>query len=163
MNTLIAWTANYLLWVMLAGAGAVWLLREDRDGRIRLAAAGVIGLVLALGLIFVAAHLHNDPRPFVVNPKLHPLISHSADNGFPSDHATAGGLIAALIWFRHRRLGVLFGIAAVLLAAARVAAHVHHVQDVVAGLAFGAIAAAVATLAVDYAVSRRRQPAAARQ
>jgi membrane-associated phospholipid phosphatase len=163
MNTLIAWTANYLLWVMVAGAGAVWLFREDRDGRIRLAAAGVIALVLALGLIFVAAHLHNDPRPFVVNPKLHPLISHSADNGFPSDHATAGGLIAALVWFRHRRLGMLFGIGAVLLAAARVAAHVHHVQDVVAGLAFGAIAAAVATLAVDYALSRRRQPAAMRQ
>jgi undecaprenyl-diphosphatase len=163
MNTLIAWTANYLLWIMLAGAGAVWLFREDREGRIRLAAAAIVGLVLTLGLIVVAAHLHDDPRPFVVNPNLHPLISHSADNGFPSDHAAAGGLVAALVWFRHRRLGALFGAAAVLLAAARVAAHVHHVQDVVAGLALGAIAAAVATMAVDHGLSRLRRPVATRQ
>lgn len=163
MNTLIAWTADYLLWVMAAGAGAVWLLREDRDGRIRLAAAAIAGLVLTLGLIFVAAHLHDDPRPFVVNPKLHPLISHSADNGFPSDHSAAAGLIAMLVWLRHRPVGLLFGAAAVLVAAARVAAHVHHVQDVVAGLALGAVAALVATLAVDYGFSRLRRPVGARR
>src|SRR4051812_3283544 len=110
MDTVIAWTADYLLWVMLAAAGAVWLFREDRDGRVRLAASAVIGLLLALGLIMIAAHLHDDPRPFVVNPRLHPLISHSADNGFPSDHSAGGGLIAALIWFRHRLLGALLGI-----------------------------------------------------
>jgi undecaprenyl-diphosphatase len=163
MDTLIAWAANYLLWVMVAGAGAVWLLREDRDGRIRLAAAGAVGLLLALGFIAVAAHLHDDPRPFVVNPSLHPLISHSADNGFPSDHATAGGLIATLVWMRHRWFGALLGVIAVTLAAARVAAHVHHVQDVVAGLAMGAVAAALATLAVDYGFSRLRRGAATRR
>ena len=160
MDTLIAWAANYLLWLIAAAAGAVWLFREDRDGRIRLAAAAVLGGLLALALIAVAAHLHNDPRPFVVNPHLHPLISHSADNGFPSDHATGGGLIAALIWFRHHAIGVLLGVVAGLLAWARVAAHVHHVQDVVAGLALGALAATAATLAVEYMLSRRRQAAA---
>lgn len=158
MDSLIAWAATYLLWLIAAAAGAVWLFREDREGRIRLVASAVLGGLLALALIAVAAHLHNDPRPFVVNPHLHPLISHSADNGFPSDHATGGGLIAALVWFRHRALGLLLGVAAVLLAWARVAAHVHHVQDVVAGLALGALAATVATLAVEYALSR--QPAA---
>jgi undecaprenyl-diphosphatase len=163
MDTLIAWTANYLLWVMVVGAGAVWLFREDRDGRVRLAAAGVVGLLIALALIALAAHLHDDPRPFVVNPNLHPLISHSADNGFPSDHATAGGLIAVLIWFRHRRLGLLFGLAAVALAAARVAAHVHHVQDVAVGLALGALAATAGTLLVGAALSRLRPRVAARR
>jgi undecaprenyl-diphosphatase len=163
MDTLIAWAANYLLWVLVAGAGAVWLFREDRDGRVRLAVAGVVGLLLALGLIAVAAHLHDDPRPFVVNPKLHPLISHSADNGFPSDHATAGGLIAALVWFRHRWFGLLLGLVAVALAAARVAAHVHHVQDVVAGLALGALAATAATFLVEAGFSRLRRGAAARR
>ena len=163
MDTLIAWTANYLLWIMLAGAGAVWLFREDRDGRLRLAGAAVVGLLLTLGLIVVAAHLHNDPRPFVVNPNLHPLISHSADNGFPSDHATAGGLIATLVWFRHRWFGLLLGLVAVGLAAARVAAHVHHVQDVVAGLALGALAATAATFLVEAGFSRLRRGAAARR
>jgi undecaprenyl-diphosphatase len=163
MNTLIAWTANYLLWVMLAAAGAVWLFREDRDGRIRLAASAVLGLVLALGFIAIAAHLHDDPRPFVVNPRLHPLISHSADNGFPSDHATGAGLIAALVWLRHRWLGVLLALAAGTLAAARVAAHVHHVQDVAVGLVLGALAATLGTLGVELAFSRLRRGAVARR
>jgi membrane-associated phospholipid phosphatase len=137
VDTVIAFTANYLLFVMAAAAGAVWLFREDRTGKTKLAVAGVLGLAFVFVLIKTAAYLHANPRPFVQNPALHPLIKHSADNGFPSDHSAVAGFITTLVALRHRLYGAGLAAAAMLVATARVAAHVHHIQDVLAGLALG--------------------------
>ncbi len=145
MNTLIVLVAQYLLFGLVLIAGLTWLTL-DGAGKLRMAAAGVLGLaVLGLG-IWIAGTLHADPRPFVQDPSTTPLFAHPADNGFPSDHAAAGGLLTAVVLRYHRALGVLVGVGAVLVAAARVAAHVHHVQDVVAGLALGLLAGTVGIL-----------------
>jgi membrane-associated phospholipid phosphatase len=114
----------------------------------------VLGLaVLGLG-IWIAGSLHVDPRPFVQDPSTAPLFPHPADNGFPSDHAAAGGLLTALVLRYRRALGVLVGIGAVLVAAARVAAHVHHVQDVVAGLLLGLAAGLIGILVTRFGAVR---------
>jgi undecaprenyl-diphosphatase len=134
-----------------------WLIREPRSEKLNVAATAAVGLVLTLVFITIAAKLHNDPRPFVQNPHLHPLIAHSADNGFPSDHSAAAGLITTLIALRDRLLGAALGVCAIVVAAARVAAHIHHVQDVVAGLALGVLAALIATALLK--VIARRVPA----
>jgi membrane-associated phospholipid phosphatase len=153
VNTLVVVVAQYLLFGLALLAGLAWLTL-DRAGKLRLAAEAVVGLaVLGLG-IWLAGSLHVDPRPFVQDPSTHPLFPHPADNGFPSDHAAAAGLLTALV-LRHRRtLGVVVGVGALLVAAARVAAHVHHVQDVVAGLLLGLAAAIVAVLATRVLAAR---------
>ncbi len=149
MDSVIAWLANYLLFVMVAVALVTWLVREDRRTKLVSAAVAVIGLALALVFLVTAAHLHTDPRPFVQDPSLHPLIKHAADNGFPSDHSLAAGLLATVVFGRHRLVGAILVAAAVLVAASRVAAHVHHLQDVLAGLALGALAGWIAIVVVD--------------
>jgi len=156
MDAMIARLANYLLFAMAILALATWAVREDRSGKAKSAIITVLGLAFAVVLLTIAAGLHTDPRPFVQNPSLHPLIKHSADNGFPSDHCLAAGLLTSVMALRHRRIGAVLAGAAVLLAAARVAAHVHHLQDVVAGLALGALAGWLATVVVERAVDRRR-------
>src|SRR3954452_4206361 len=145
MNLLVVAVAQYLLFGLALLAGLTWLTL-DRAGRLRLGIEAVVGLAV-LGLaIWIAGSLHVDPRPFVQDPSTAALFPHPADNGFPSDHAAAGGLLTALV-VRHRRTpGVLIGVGAVLVAAARVAAHVHHVQDVVAGLLLGLVAGIVGIL-----------------
>jgi membrane-associated phospholipid phosphatase len=154
VDTVIAWLANYLLWVIAAVAAIHGLLRERGPGRITAASSAVVGLGLTLVFIMIAAKLHTDPRPFVQNPELHPLIGHSADNGFPSDHSAAAGLIATLVALRDRRVGAALWVAALVVAWSRVAAHVHHLQDVTAGLAIGAVAAVLGTALVRAAVAR---------
>ena len=143
MDSVIVVAAQYLLFVMVAGFAVFWLLGEDRAGKVQLGGAAVIGLLLGLAFLVIAGKVHADPRPFVQNPGLRPLFGHARDNGFPSDHSIAAGLIAALVLLRSRLYGAVFALAAFCVAAARVAAHVHHVQDVVAGLALGAIAAVI--------------------
>src|SRR3954453_3789157 len=136
MNLLVVAVAQYLLFGLALLAGLTWLTL-DRAGKLRLAMEAGVGLAV-LGLaIWIAGSLHVDPRPFVQDPSTAALFPHPADNGFPSDHAAAGGLLTALVGRHRRTVGVLVGIGAVLVAAARVAAHVHHLQDVVAGLLIG--------------------------
>ena len=153
MNALIVAVAQYLLFGLALLAGLTWLTL-DRAGKLRLAVEAVLGVaVLGLG-IWLAGSIHVDPRPFVQDPSTAALFPHAADNGFPSDHAAAGGLLTALV-LRHRRaVGVLVGIGAVLVAAARVAAHVHHVQDIVAGLLLGLLAGVAGILVTRVAAVR---------
>ena len=157
MDSVIVWVAQYLLWVMVAGFAAVWLFAENRRGKIDLAAQAVTGVVFMVIFLYIATSLHHDPRPFVENPHIKPLFGHGRDNGFPSDHSLAAGLMAILIFLRHRLLGLPFIAAAVGIAWARVAAHVHHLEDVVAGLLLGGLAAVLANGIVTAVLSRRRR------
>jgi undecaprenyl-diphosphatase len=142
MTAVVVLAAQDLLYVLAAVAVVVWLLL-DRPGKVRLTVEALLGLALVGVGIVVAAHLHTDPRPFVTDGSV-PLFPHPADNGFPSDHSAAAGLLAALV-ARHRRVvGALVAAGAVVVAWARVAAHVHHLQDVAAGLGIGALAGLVA-------------------
>jgi membrane-associated phospholipid phosphatase len=157
MHTVIVWAAQYLLWVMAAGLAAIWFFVEKRPGKIELAAQAAIGVVFLVIFLYIAKSVHHDPRPFVENPRIKPLFGHSRDDGFPSDHSLAAGLIAILVFLRHRLFGLVFIAAAIAIAWARVAAHVHHLQDVVAGLLLGALAATLAYLVVVVVLDRYRR------
>jgi undecaprenyl-diphosphatase len=154
VDSVITFIAQYLLFIMVAGFVVYWLAAESwPDGKVRVGATAVIGLVLTLAFIYIGGKLHTDPRPFVQNPSLKPMFPHPADNGFPSDHSAVAGLIAALMLWRSRVWGVLFAVAALLVAATRVLSHVHHVQDVVAGLALGVLAFLIAWYVVRLALA----------
>ena len=143
MHTLIVVLAQYLLYALALVAAVVWLIL-GRRGKAELAVQAVLGLALVGLGILVAGHLHTDPRPFVHDPHSTPFFPHPADNGFPSDHSAAAGLLTGLVLWWKRLVGVVVGAGAALVAWSRVAAHVHHAQDVVAGLLIGAAAGALA-------------------
>ena len=143
MDTLIVVIAQYLLYVLVVVAGLVWLLGSSRE-KAALTAEAVLGLVLVGIGLWVAGHLHTDPRPFVHDPASTPLFTHPADNGFPSDHSAVAGLLTALVYRYRQVLGGAVAAGAVLIAWSRVAAHVHHGQDVIAGLVIGVAAGVLA-------------------
>jgi undecaprenyl-diphosphatase len=157
VHTLIVVAAQYLLYALALVAALVWLTL-DRAGKAAFAVQAVIGLALVGIGILVAAHLHTDPRPFVHDPNSKPFFAHAPDNGFPSDHSAAAGLLAALVFRWRKPAGVLVAAGGAVVAWSRVAAHVHHLQDVVAGLLIGAAAGALAVWLVGLlaAAARRR-------
>jgi undecaprenyl-diphosphatase len=143
VHTVVLLAAQYLIYLLVVIAGLVWLISTRRDKAVW-AGEAVLGLVLVgIGLV-LAGHLHSDPRPFVHDPNSTPLFPHAPDNGFPSDHSAAAGLLAGLVLYWRRLVGLGVAVGAAVVAWARVAAHVHHAQDVLAGLAIGAVAAALA-------------------
>src|SRR6185312_943994 len=78
------------------------------------------GLALAVGKVI--SELVDRSRPFVVDPSgVHLFSGHSADPGFPSDHATGAFAVAMAIWLRDRRWGTIALLAAAVLSIGRVA------------------------------------------
>ncbi len=143
MKTLVVVLAQVLPLLVPAVAALVWFT-VPRAAKIALGAQAVIALVVVLGLIQIAAALHSDPRPFAVDPSLTPYFAHPADNGFPSDHTALASTVAFLVMRYRARLGVILLAASIVGGFARVVAHVHHAQDIVAGALIAALAVAVA-------------------
>jgi undecaprenyl-diphosphatase len=152
MHSLIIAVAQYLLFFILAATAAIWLLlpRHDKAG---FAVQAAVSLVILVTLIKVAAGLHTDPRPFVVDPSIRALFAHPPDNGFPSDHTALAATLAFLVMIYRRRLGALLMAASIVVGAARMAAHVHHGQDIVAGLLIASLA-----VGITAAIWRRVRP-----
>jgi membrane-associated phospholipid phosphatase len=144
MDSLIVAVAQYLLFVILVAAAVIWLFLPRAD-KVGLAVQAIVAVIIAIVLIKLAAVIHADPRPFVVDPSIKPLFAHAGDNGFPSDHTTLAATVALLVMSYRRSLGAALLAASILVGAARVAAHVHHVQDIAAGVLIAVLAAGIAT------------------
>jgi undecaprenyl-diphosphatase len=108
----------------------------------RAAVAAVLSAGVALAVGKVISELVDRARPFVAHPEsVHLFSGHSADPGFPSDHATAAFAIAVAIFLRKRSWGLVALVAAAVLSIGRVAIGVHYPSDVLAGAMLGAAAA----------------------
>ncbi|MHB8509263.1 MAG: phosphatase PAP2 family protein [Candidatus Dormibacteria bacterium] len=141
---LIVFGANYLIVAAPLAFAISWSARSW----LRSLLAGGLGAVAAVVIAAAIGHLWYEARPFVVG-NFTPLIHHSADSGFPSDHLSALGAVTAAAWLARRSAGVMALGIAMAVAAARVLAGVHYPVDVVAGFGFGVAAAMLAWYALD--------------
>jgi len=128
-----------------------WTARADRDlTAVTAALWAPVGVLLAVGLNQPLGRWVSEPRPYTTLPHVLVLVSRSSDFSFPSDHAVMAGAATAGVWLANRRLGLLTGIAAVLMCFARVYVGAHYPGDVIAGALFGALVSLV-----GYALLRR--------
>lgn len=106
----------------------------------------LIFLLFSLPLTYLtglgARALYYNERPFVTG-EFEPLISHEADNGFPSDHVLLVGSLAASLGFFNRRLGLWLWTIAAAVALSRIYVGVHHFLDVGASLAIALLCAII--------------------
>jgi undecaprenyl-diphosphatase len=140
---LVSIVAGFANWGVLAfgiAACGLWLLDEPRRPGVwrHATAAGLAAAALGLGANQLIAALWQRPRPYQDHPLgIVPLLSHTHDASFPSDHATAAFAIAFGVLFVVRRTGWLFVAWAALIAASRVLAGMHYPTDVLAGALIG--------------------------
>jgi undecaprenyl-diphosphatase len=104
----------------------------------RAALAAVLSAGVALAIAKVISEIVDRARPFVVDPHgVHLFSGHTADPGFPSDHATGAFAVAMAIYLRNRAWGAAALVAAAVLSIGRVAIGVHFPSDVLAGALLG--------------------------
>lgn len=129
--------------VLFAGLMLTALLIRRTGSDRGLAAAGwsALATLIAVGLNQPLVAAFSEPRPYTAHPGLLVLASRSSDGSFPSDHAVMAGAAAAGLWLASRVLGVIAGVAALVMAFSRVYIAAHYPWDVAAGLAFGALVA----------------------
>jgi membrane-associated phospholipid phosphatase len=132
-----------------------WLARRSGDPRrVAVAVWAPFATLVAVGLNQVISNAVTEPRPFTVLAHALVLVPRSTDYSFPSDHAVMAGAIAIGVWMADRRLGLITCVLAIAMAATRVYVGVHFPLDVVAGLAVGAVIAALSTVAVRPLLTR---------
>lgn len=135
MDSLIIFGAKYLF-VTLPLLFGLAFYQAGRPDRRKLIIAIAIAVVIAAVLDKISSKLYYDPRPFVTH-QLKPLVSHAADNGFPSEHTLFCFTFAAVIFSFRRRLGWLALGLSLIVGISRVAAHVHSPIDIAGGIAMG--------------------------
>ena len=79
-------------------------------------------------------------RPAAALSSVSPLLDKTG-NAFPSGHATFFMALAVSIYFFHKKAGIIFMLAALLIGLARIVAGVHFPVDVFGGLVLGALVA----------------------
>lgn len=148
---LTVFAATYLVYidaVFACGVVALVLYRRPPEAILRwIIAAGITG-VMAEVFTQIGSAIYNDPRPFAIQ-HFRPLVSHAADNGFPSDHALLAAFLVVCVLLVRAWLAVPVAIVfGVLVDWARIGAGIHHPIDVVgsaAFVAFGMVAALLIT------------------
>jgi undecaprenyl-diphosphatase len=129
---------------MVVVTAALWLF--DRPGgapKWKLAAGSAFtAAALALLVNLVIHALWDRPRPYETHTISHPWSS-STDASFPSDHASASLAIAFTVLAFDLPVGIVFLVAAVLIAVGRVLIGAHYPGDVGASLVVAAAASFV--------------------
>jgi undecaprenyl-diphosphatase len=148
MHELIIIVAKYfvilpLLIVLLIGA------RLPRRQQLELLCLLVGGGILSLLLARLSSHLYYDPRPFVAG-HFRPLVPHSTDNGFPSDHTLISAFLAYVALRYSKKLGWAAAALAIAIGGARVAAGVHHIDDVLGSFIIAGIGYWLAILGMHF-------------
>lgn len=148
MTPLIIFAANYF--IIFVGVGwlitFVWLERQKKIDLLLLTlVAGVIALILSR----IAGQLYFDPRPFVT---LHvaPLIAHTPDNGFPSDHALLSMVLTGVAYYFNKKIALAMLVLSVLIGTARVAALVHSPLDIIFGWVIALVAVGVSYYLIQF-------------
>lgn len=150
MNTLIIFSAKYLYLVVLVIA-ILYIALQSREKRKWILLLAIIALPLTYVIAKIGSFLYSDPRPFVVGHFV-PLIPHSPDNGFPSDHALLTAAISSVLYANSRRIGAILWALTFVVGASRVAAGIHHSIDIVGSM----LIAAATTYAVYFFLKKGR-------
>jgi undecaprenyl-diphosphatase len=141
MDSFFIFSAKYLFILPALMLGTYFFVQKwPTQKRMALFAipAGLFAYVLGL----IAGYLYYDPRPFVVE-HFTPLVSHAANNGFPSDHTLLVSAFAMVALYWNRTLGVVLWVLAITVAVARVYVGVHHPLDVIGSIVLGAVGVSV--------------------
>lgn len=138
----VVFSAKYLLYI-IALIALIFFVLANRNIKIRIIKSLIISAPLALILAKISSLFIYDTRPFAAENVI-PLISHAADNGFPSDHTLAAMLIAIVIFKFNKKLGTVLIILAILLGVARVLAKIHHPLDIAGSIVIDLISVWIA-------------------
>ncbi len=114
----------------------LWLKRERKFTVFLL-----LSIFFSLLISFIIGHIYYHPRPFVLNLTT-PLISHTADSSFPSDHAVVMfSFTLPFFFFKRYKWGTSFFLLSILVGVARIYCGVHYPFDIIGSFLIALIVA----------------------
>ncbi len=136
MKIFVIFSAQYLYLFLLLIA-FLYLLKQPRIIKKKIVSLGILSLPLTYLTAKLIAYFYYNPRPFVENNFL-PLIPHSPDNGFPSDHTLLGAALAFLFYPFNKKISYLLLVFTFIIGLSRVYVGIHHFIDILASVLIAA-------------------------
>ena len=137
MQDLSVFLASDLIYV-LAGIFVIFMIWTFLKKGLNIVKLSVFALPTIFVFSRLASFLVKTNRPFV-EYNLSPIIAHTADNGFPSDHTLAAVSMALIIFSESRILGSIFLLGAALIGYGRFTTNLHNPIDIVASFVIAII------------------------
>jgi undecaprenyl-diphosphatase len=147
MNNIFIFGAKYLFIVSPLIAG-IYFLMQSRLKQKRMLILGIVAVVSTYIVVLISSHIFINPRPFVVTG-IAPLIPHIPDNGFPSDHAVFTAVIASIMYFFNKKIGITLLLISIIVSISRVYVGVHHPIDVIGGILIAIIMTSLSYMYVN--------------
>ena len=129
---IIIMLSKYLILLPVILIGYLFILAKKKDKK-RIVLYCLITGIIALVIAFIVSQLYFNPRPFVVQG-VEPLIPHTPDNGFPSNHVLLAATISSVLLIFSKKLSLVSGIITLLIGLGRVLALIHHPIDIIASM-----------------------------
>jgi len=139
MNTLIIFGAEYLYLVIVVLAIA-YIWRAPKELQKRMIVCAIITLPVTYIVAKIASQFYYNARPFIVGDFI-PLLPHTNDNGFPSDHTLLSSAIAMTLFFFYQKRGLFLFVVAFLVGLARVLVGIHHLSDIFGSMIIASLVA----------------------
>ena len=131
--------AEYFIY--LIPIALIWLWLYDMKAKKVAMRAFASAIVAYFAIAHTLGMFIHRARPFDLGG-IRELLFHRPDYSFPSDHATVFFAIAASFWFSgNKKLGITFGVLAIINGVFRVATGLHWPSDIVAGAIIGIVTA----------------------
>jgi len=131
-NTIIFF-GQYLAYVLVV----VFLLIVAKNKNWRMLMISAISVFLSRAAITeTIRYFYYVPRPFLTSG-VHQLIFNETSGSFPSGHAAFFFALAMAIYFFHKKWGIAFFVAAILMGLARIIAGAHWPIDILGGAIIG--------------------------
>ncbi|HUY53438.1 MAG TPA: phosphatase PAP2 family protein [Candidatus Dormibacteraeota bacterium] len=153
MNSVIVFCAQYLYLIIIIGLGISWI-KTTKNQKTKFILVTIVAGIIAFIVSRIASRLYYDPRPFVAQ-HVKPLITHAADNGFPSDHALLTMALTAVTYFFNKKIAAGMLILTVIVGIARILAKVHSPLDISTGWLIGVVGAVTGYYIVSYFWSKK--------
>lgn len=148
-DALIVFSAKWLPWFLVVGLIFFIFIHRHKEARtlaelfssaklrMRELAMILFSALFALVLAEAMKYFYASPRPFEILADINLLFSYGWGDSFPSGHATFFAALAAAVYSYHKKLGILYIIAALLIGLGRIMAGIHFPIDILAGFVLG--------------------------
>ncbi len=144
----IIFSAKYLIY-FLVSFFLIYFFLQNKTLKKKIIWLAVFTLPTVFAMAKILSHFYFEARPFVAENFV-PLISHAADNGFPSDHGLLSFALTCIVFSFNRKWGIALFIIGIIIGTSRVYAGIHYPVDI-----FGSFLISAVTVLLYYIILKR--------
>jgi len=137
LDILMIWLTGAMMYLLPISLLLFLVLGKNKKKELIMLVMTGLAVLLSRGIIVSLIRLAwHRPRPFIAL-NLIPLIPYVDKGSFPSGHAAALFALALIVYFFHKKTGIVFLVLSGLSVLARVYVGIHWPSDILAGAAIG--------------------------